>query len=597
MKRLTTTEFVERLGLKNPDIEVLGEYKNQRTKIKVKCKECGHEWLGNPSDLLSGHGCPKCRYVNNSKRSRMSHDVFIERLNQINPHIIALDQYVNSQTAIKVRCERCQYVWMVKPNTLLNGIGCANCAGLKKKTTAEFMKAIRKINPTIEVLGEYAGNRSRIKVKCQICGHIWKPTGKALLNGRGCPQCSKAGTSFMEQFILAACKKVLGDDAVISRDRDTLGIELDIYIPSKALAIEPGSWFWHKSTFEGDIEKRTQAKAKGIRIITIYDTFPKTEKVPFSEDCYVFDGQLNEPGFSRLKIITTKLLKIIEETFSPSEEFWDEIIENAHKGASRYSHEEFVEAVGKITPTIKVVGRYTANKAPIFVRCTVCGHEWNTTPSMLLKGSGCISCAGLKKKTTEEFIEQLAKISPFIEVQGEYSNTNTKIKVRSAKCGHSWYATPNSLLRGSNCPKCAGNTKKTHSQFVEELRYKNPDISVIGEYVDAKTKIAVRCNICGKDLFMTPNALLNGHGCTNCNHAKGMAKRHGKTHLKTTEEVMRQLQIISPEIEVLGEYTRSKEPLKVRCKVCGYEWAPQAGSLLQGHGCPQCAKEKRKKSK
>ena len=146
MKRLTTTEFVERLGLKNPNIEVLGEYQNQRTKIKVKCKECGHEWLGNPSDLLSGHGCPKCRYVNNSKRSRMSHDVFIERLNQINPHIIALDQYVNSQTAIKVRCERCQYVWMAKPNTLLSGIGCANCAGLKKKTTAEFIKAIRKIN-------------------------------------------------------------------------------------------------------------------------------------------------------------------------------------------------------------------------------------------------------------------------------------------------------------------------------------------------------------------------------------------------------------------------------------------------------------------
>ena len=96
---------------------------------------------------------------------------------------------------------------------------------------------------------------------------------------------------------------------------------------------------------------------------------------------------------------------------------------------------------------------------------------------------------------------------------------------------------------------------------------------------------------------MTPNALLNGHGCTDCNHAKGIAKRHGKTHLKTTEEVMRQLQIISPEIEVLGEYTRSKEPLKVRCKVCGYEWAPQAGSLLQGHGCPKCAREKRNKTK
>lgn len=592
MKRLTTQEFIERLNIANPNVKVIGEYLNRRTKIHVKGKKCGHEWLGNPSDLLSGHGCPKCRYINNSKRSRMSHEIFIERLGQINPHIIVLDQYVTSQEALTVKCELCQYTWKVKPNTLLNGSGCANCAGLKKKTTSEFIEALRKINPTIEVLGEYTGNRSCVKVKCQTCGHTWAPTGKALLNGRGCPQCSKAGTSFMEQFILAACKKVLGDDAVISRDRETLGIELDIYIPSKSLAIEPGSWFWHENTFVGDIEKRTRAKAKGIRIITVYDTFPVTEKVPFSTDCYVFDGQLNEPGFSRLKTLTTELLEIIDETFSPSEEFWNEIIESAHKGSSRLSHEEFVVAIAEITPTIEITGRYTANKARISAKCTICGYEWSTTPAMLLKGSGCVSCAGLKKKTTEEFIEQLAKISPSIEVLGEYSNTSTKIKVRNKECGHSWYATPNSLLRGSNCPKCAGNSKKTHSQFLKELKSVNPNISVVGEYIDAKTKITVQCNMCGQELLMTPNALLNGHGCMNCNHASGVARRQGKTHLKTTEEIVQQLLTINPDIEVLGEYTRSKEPIQVRCKACGHEWSPQAGSLLQGHGCPKCRRRK-----
>ena len=595
MKRLTTQEFIERLNIANPNIEVIGEYLNRRTKIYVRGKECGHEWLGNPSDLLSGHGCPKCRYINNSKRSRMSHEIFIERLGQIHPHIIVLDQYVTSQEALTVKCELCQYTWKVKPNTLLNGSGCANCAGLKKKTTNEFIEALRKINPTIEVLGEYTGNRSCVKVKCQTCGHTWAPTGKALLNGRGCPQCSKAGTSFMEQFILAACKKVLGDDAVISRDRETLGIELDIYIPSKSLAIEPGSWFWHENTFVGDIEKRSRAKTKGIRIITVYDTFPVTEKVPFSTDCYVFDGQLNEPGFYRLKTLTTELLEIIDETFTPSEQFWNKIIESAHKGSSRLSHEEFVDAIAEITPTIKITGHYTANKARISAKCTICGYEWSTTPAMLLKGSGCVSCAGLKKKTTEEFIEQLAKISPSIEVLGEYSNTSTKIEVRNKDCGHSWYATPNSLLRGSNCPKCAGNSKKTHAQFLKELRSANPNISVIGEYIDAKTKIIVQCNTCGQELLMSPNALLNGHGCMNCNHASGIARRQGKTHLKTTEEIVQQLLTINPDIEVLGEYTRSKEPIQVRCKACGHEWSPQAGSLLQGHGCPKCAKKPKKK--
>ena len=72
-------------------------------------------------------------------------------------------------------------------------------------------------------------------------------------------------------------------------------------------------------------------------------------------------------------------------------------------------------------------------------------------------------------------------------------------------------------------------------------------------------------------------------------------EKKGKTHLKTTEEVIQQLQIINPQIEVLGEYTRSKEPMQVRCKICSYEWSPQAGSLLRGHGCPECARQKRKK--
>ena len=161
---------------------------------------------------------------------------------------------------------------------------------------------------------------------------------------------------------------------------------------------------WHENTFERDIEKRSRAKSKGIRIITIYDTFPITEKAPFLEDCYVFEGQLNEPGFFRLKEITTKLLRIIYENFSPSEEFWDEVIESAYKGVSKLSHEEFVKMIGEITPSIKITGHYTANKEPISVKCNRCGYEWSTTPVLLLKGSRCISCAGLKKKTTEEFL-------------------------------------------------------------------------------------------------------------------------------------------------------------------------------------------------
>lgn len=56
----TNEEFKEELAEKNPNIELLETYINDRTKIQVKCKECLHEWGAYPTHLLRGTGCPIC---------------------------------------------------------------------------------------------------------------------------------------------------------------------------------------------------------------------------------------------------------------------------------------------------------------------------------------------------------------------------------------------------------------------------------------------------------------------------------------------------------------------------------------------------------
>lgn len=529
MKKITATEFVERLSVANPLIEVQEEYINQRTKVKVKGTVCGHVWEARPYDLLSGHGCPKCRYINNGKKSRSSNDIFLEKLRKLNTNIETLEPYVTSQTPISVRCIICQHTWSVKPNTLLNGIGCANCAGLRKKTTSEFISELKTRNSSIEVLGSYISNRHRIQVKCVNCGHEWNPTAKSLLNGRGCPECTKAGTSFMEQFILAAFQLSLGNDAVINRDRRTLGTELDIYIPELSLAIEPGSWFWHEKLVNDDLEKRKKGAEKQIRVITIYDSFPSNKKPPFDIDCFVYEGQLNKPGYYRLKELTMILFGIAGISFQPTEDFWNNVIDHAHKNTSRIAHSEFVETISTISPTIEIIGKYRSNREKLEVKCTSCGYQWSAIPASLLRGSGCIVCAGLKQLTTDEFITKLFAISPQIEVLEEYVNTSTKIRVCDNSCGHEWSASPNSLLRGSGCPICARNTRKSTMQFIEEMQTINPSIRIIGEYVNARTKVAVSCTECGRNFFITPNSLLNGHGCKECNLIKGNAKRKKRT--------------------------------------------------------------------
>ena len=62
--------------------------------------------------------------------------------------------------------------------------------------------------------------------------------------------------------------------------------------------------------------------------------------------------------------------------------------------------------------------------------------------------------------------------------------------------------------------------KKTHNEFIEELKIVNPEIIVIGKYVGSLTKIEVK-HTCGYQWKVTPNSLLKGNSCPRCNESKG----------------------------------------------------------------------------
>ena len=64
----TTKEFIKEIKKINDNIEILGEYVNNRTKIKCKCKIDNHIWKATPNNLLSGYGCPKCSSSKGEKR-------------------------------------------------------------------------------------------------------------------------------------------------------------------------------------------------------------------------------------------------------------------------------------------------------------------------------------------------------------------------------------------------------------------------------------------------------------------------------------------------------------------------------------------------
>ena len=93
--------------------------------------------------------------------------------------------------------------------------------------------------------------------------------------------------------------------------------------------------------------------------------------------------------------------------------------------------------------------------------------------------------------------------------------------VRCLKDDCVWETSPTVLLRGSGCPDCKRRTireqkRRSHKQFLEILNQKNPYVELLEEYENEKIKKSFRCKTCGNVWKTRPEALLNGQGCPKC---------------------------------------------------------------------------------
>lgn len=324
-----------------------------------------------------------------------------------------------------------------------------------QEADAEEVQKLIVRNSSIEVIGKYENTHTLIKCNCKVCGHVWKAMPYSLLQGHGCLRCVKSGTSFMEQFIKICFEVAIGKDKVISRDKSAIGMELDIYIPSINIAIEPGNWNLHKKSLKRDEEKRNKCADKGIKLFTIYDKFPKGERKPFDKNCFIFEDDLNKTNHSIIQELVNELFCIIGINSLISKEQFLKIEDEAYKRAKAKTHIDFVDEVKNIHPNIDVIGVYKNSNIRLQVRCIECGNVWNAMPSGLLSGDGCKKC-GVKKahekfiKDQEVFVEQVRKVNSDIEIIGEYVGRHNAVLARCRICGYEWEPQASSLLRGSN---------------------------------------------------------------------------------------------------------------------------------------------------
>lgn len=393
-----------------------------------------------------------------------THEQFVNELKLMNPSVKVLGTYTKANEPVEVECLKCYRIWNPRAYSLLQGKGCAHCSALrgarnntgktKRKTQIEFIQEVQNVNPDIIVQGPYESNKSLIRFKCKRCGNTWDAKAYSVLQGHGCPRCAKSGTSFMEQYIYYSFLKSLGDGSVLSRDRNIIGMELDIVIPEYKIAIEPGNWGLHKKNIKRDAEKRKRCQDKGIRLITIYDKFDG-EEVPFSNDCYIFQDDLNKAGHDIILNLVYSLFELlnIQKRFTSTEV--QEIEDWSYKHAKSMLHEDFVERMKTIHPDIKVLGEYVNSSKKIQVRCMKCDYVWDGVPANMLSGDGCRKCGTIKAhesfvRNRDDFIKELFEKNPDVEVIGNYVGRHKPIRARCKICGLEWNPIAGSLLRGSS---------------------------------------------------------------------------------------------------------------------------------------------------
>lgn len=197
-----------------------------------------------------------------------------------------------------------------------------------------------------------------------------------------------------------------------------------------------------------------------------------------------------------------------------------------------------------------------------------------------------------KKKTHEEYVVEVNKINPNIEVIDRYVNTNTKILHHCKIDDCTWYAVPSNILNGKGCPQCGlkSRTKKrskSHDEYVAELSAKNPNVKVVGQYSGANVKIQHHCLIHDVYWYTTPSRALRGVGCELCHSEKISASKY-KTHEQYVDEVNK----VNPNIVVVGKYTEARVAILHKCTIHNVEWLAYPNSILRGCGCPKCGGEK-----
>lgn len=217
---------------------------------------------------------------------------------------------------------------------------------------------------------------------------------------------------------------------------------------------------------------------------------------------------------------------------------------------------------------------------PMAIRHKQCGCGHVTTAWNFLHGWGCPACD--MDKTDAQIVRGLIDVTG----KGRYhlltdniTSLTEPIEILHDDCGQKKSVKLYRFL--SQRYKCKCEQLVGEDEFLERMSIVNPDIEFLSSYTGYTEKIRCRCKKCGHEWNAPPARLLTGVGCPNIySHEDYVCP-----HKYTTDDFRKRLAEVRPDLELIGEYTGSKNKIKVRCRICGAEFTSSADNIRK-RKCP-----------
>jgi hypothetical protein len=420
------------------------------------------------------------------------------------------------------------------------GQGCPYCAG---RYAVKGINDLQTVNPELAEEWNYEKNDGLMPINVLpnsnkkvwwVCskGHEWQATINSRNNGNGCPVCSTEQKTSFPEYALVYYLGKYGLEAVHLFKEN--GYELDVYIPSKRVAIEYDGFYWHKDKVGNDLEKNQKCKKDSIRLYRIREGLPSLSDT--SKDYLVHRYQDN------LALVLTEVLSdivgiCVDVNLERDALAIENLREHTQKTSSlllsnpEIAHEWNHEKNGRLKPEVITAG----SRKKVWWVCSK-GHEWQATIASRNSGNGCPYCSGRRATKGEN---DLQTINPALAKEWNYKRNgeskpedhsiNTPKKVWwVCNKGHEWQARISHRNNGSGCPYCSGRNavagendlQTVNPSLAKEWNYeKNDGLTPADVLPNSNKKVWWKCSN-GHEWQAAIYNRSNGRGCPECSRIK-----------------------------------------------------------------------------